>query len=99
MLRVMLVPALGAIVLTNMLYFAPSRARARENPRIPNFWEDSVEQLRRRGGWIPMTYCCGVIGLAKVTVDTTCARSIDNAAILLFQKVRPSSPGDFESTP
>jgi hypothetical protein len=37
MVLVMAVPALGAMVLTKMLYLKPSRARAREKPRIPHF--------------------------------------------------------------
>jgi hypothetical protein len=37
MVAVIWVPALGAMVLTKMLYLAPSRARAREKPRMPHF--------------------------------------------------------------
>src|SRR6266498_3444260 len=40
------------------------------------------------------TYCCSIVCLAKVTIDTACACGVDNTAILLFQQVWPSCLGD-----
>ncbi len=90
--RVMLVPALGAMVLTLMLYLAPSKARARENPRIPSFYLLLVGPPVHHQG--SLTYRRSIVGLSEVAVNSTGACGVDNATILVLQHVRPSSLGD-----
>src|ERR1700734_3768197 len=69
-----------------MLYFAPSRARAREKPRMPHFWK---EISSRRLCILFLTYRCGVVGLTEVAINTTGRSGIDYAAILLLEEVWP----------
>lgn len=44
------------------------------------------------------TYSSGVVGLAKVAVDTTCGGGVDDTAVLLLEEVGPGSLGDLVGT-
>lgn len=98
MVLVMSVPALGAMVLTRMLYLAPSRARVRERPRIPSFYNLSTLNPKIKGKEICNTYSRCVVGLAKISVDTAGRGGVDNTAKLLFQEIGPGSLGDAVGT-
>lgn len=45
-----------------------------------------------------ITYRCGVVGLAKIAIDTARTCGIDDSSILLLQEIWPSSFGDFVGT-
>ena len=84
----MFVPAFGAMVLTKILYLAPSRAIAREKPNMPSFYNHQHMRFGKTakmlGGLIKMTYCSCVICLPKVTVDPASASCVDDTSILLL---------------
>src|SRR4051812_11793482 len=95
--RVIWVPALGAMVLTKMLFFFPSRARARPKPRIPAFCNGSVFGIQTRR--LLKTYRGGIICLSKIAIDTGGAGRIDDPAVFLLDHIGVSGFGAFVGSP
>lgn len=61
---------------------------------MASFWEGQYWFALGEG----RTYCCGIICLTKVAVDTACAGGIDDSAIFLLEHIGVGSFGHLVST-
>lgn len=79
--------ATGAIVLTLILCFKPSRAVDSERPRIPSFYVNN--QHSSYFGCNSNAHSCRIIRLSKIAIYPAGAGGVDNGALSLLQEDWP----------